>query len=99
MKRPTPVRTKLAAEEIGNSIATWRKLRGLTKAQLAQKANISRPTLDRVERGDPGVSFATILNIATMVGIMDRVIEAFDPFETDYGRLRAAEELPKRIRS
>lgn len=98
MKRPTPMKTKLAAKEIGESVTTWRKLRGLTMQQLADKSNASRATISRLEKGDPSVSFETVLNVATMLGIMDRVIDAFDPFETDYGRLRAEEELPQRVR-
>lgn len=98
MKRPTTMKTKLAARSIGESITTWRKLRGLTMQQLAEKANISRATMSRLEKGDPSVSFETVLNVATMLGILDRVIDAFNPFETDYGRLRAEEELPQRVR-
>lgn len=98
MKRPTPTKTRLAAKDIGESVTTWRKLRGLTMQQLADKANASRATISRLENGGPSVSFETVLNVATMLGIMDRVIDAFDPFETDYGRLRAEEELPQRVR-
>ena len=98
MKRPTPMKTRLAAKDIGESVTTWRKLRGLTMQQLADKANASRATISRLEKGDSSVSFETVLNVATMLGIMNRVIDAFDPFETDYGRLRAEEELPQRVR-
>ncbi|WP_302962097.1 helix-turn-helix domain-containing protein [uncultured Adlercreutzia sp.] len=98
MKRPTPMKTKLAAKRVGEGVCTWRKLRGLTVQQLAEKANVSRGTISRLENGDPSVSFETVLNVATMVGIMDRVVDAFDPYETDYGRLRADQELPQRVR-
>lgn len=98
MKRATPIRTKQAAKEIGESISTWRKLRGLTMQQLAEKANISRQTLSNIEKGDPSTSFESILNIAIMLGIIDGLTKAFDPYETDYGRLRSTEELPQRVR-
>ncbi len=98
MKRPTSARTKLAAKSIGESVSSWRKLRGLTMEQLAVKANTSRSTLARLEKGDPSVSFETVLGAAIALGIADRVTDAFDPFETDYGRMRADEELPKRVR-
>lgn len=99
MKRPTPVRTKLASRNISESISSWRKLRGLTTQQLAEKANTSRGTISRLENGDPSVSFETVLNAAGALGIMDRIMEAFDPYETDYGRILADRELPKRVRS
>lgn len=98
MKRPTPMKTQLAAKRVGESVSTWRKLRGLTAQQLADKANVSRGTITRLEGGDPSVSFETVLNVAFMLGISDRVIDAFDPYETDYGRLRADESLPQRVR-
>ena len=98
MKRPTPLRTKLAAKRIGESVSVWRKLRGLTMQQLAEKANASRSTVSRLENGDPSVSFETTLNVAVALGIVGRVIEAFDPYETDYGRLCADQKLPQRVR-
>lgn len=99
MKRPTTVRTKLAARSIGESINTCRKLRHLTMEQLAFKANVSRNTISRLEKGDPSVSFETVLNVANMLEILDQVIDAFDPYENDYGRMFADNELPKRVRN
>lgn len=99
MKQPTTVRTKRAARSIGESINTWRKLRHLTMEQLAFKANVSRNTISRLEKGDPSVSFETVLNVANMLEILDQVIDAFDPYENDYGRMFADNELPKRVRN
>jgi transcriptional regulator with XRE-family HTH domain len=99
MKRPTPAKTKMSARAIGESVKTWRKLRGLTAQQLADKANTSRSTITRLENGDPSVSVETVLNVATMLGILDRVCDAFDPYETDYGRLFADKQLPQRVRN
>lgn len=99
MKRPTPVRTVLCAREMGESIAAWRKMRGLTVQQLAEKANASRGTITRLEHGDPSVSLATFLNVCNVLGVTDAVQRAVDPYETDYGRLRADQELPQRVRN
>lgn len=89
----------MAAQSVGDSVSTWRKLRGVTIQQLAEKSNVSRSTISRLEQGDPSVSFETVLNVAAALGIADRVTEAFDPYETDYGRLRADQELPQRVRN
>lgn len=99
MKRPTTVRTKRAARSIGENINTWRKLRHLTMEQLAFKANVSRNTISRLEKGDPSVSFETVLNVANMLEILDQVFDAFDPYKNDYGRMFADNELPKRMRN
>ena len=99
MKRPTTAKTKLAAKRIGENIATWRKLYGLTSQQLADKAAVSRATISRLENGDPTVSFETFLNACRALSSLDAVVEATDPYETDYGRIRADQALPQRVRS
>ena len=99
MKRPTTIKTKLAARQIGENIATWRKLYGLTSQGLADKAAVSRATISRLENGDPTVSFETFLNACRALSTLDAVVEATDPYETDLGRIRADQTLPQRVRS
>lgn len=99
MKRPTSPKTKLAAKQIGENIATWRKLYGLTSQDLADKAAVSRATISRLENGDPTVSFETFLNACRALSTLDAVVEATDPYETDLGRIRADQTLPQRVRS
>jgi transcriptional regulator with XRE-family HTH domain len=76
----------------------WRKLRGLTQAQLADRAGVSRDTLVRLEGGDGGVSFENLLRILRGLGVLDSVHRALDPYESDIGRLRSEERLPQRVR-
>lgn len=99
MKRPTTIKTKLAARQIGENIATWRKFYGLTSQDLADKAAVSRATISRLENGDPTVSFETFLNACRALSTLDTVVEATDPYETDLGRIRADQTLPQRVRS
>ena len=75
----------------------WRKLRGLTQNQLADRAGVDRKTLMRVERGDDGVGFANVLRVLHSLGVLASVPKAVDPYETDVGRLRADEQLPRRV--
>jgi transcriptional regulator with XRE-family HTH domain len=82
----------------GDDLATWRKLRGLTQAQLADRAGISRDTLARLERGDGGVSIENLLRVLRALGVLAAFSHALDPFETDVGRLRSEERLPQRVR-
>ncbi len=99
MKRPTSARTKLASKDLGEYISSWRKLRGLTMQQLAEKANTTRATISKLEHGDSKVSLETFLNVCGSLDVLDRVKEAVDPYETDFGRIRADQELPQRVRS
>jgi transcriptional regulator with XRE-family HTH domain len=98
VKRRTPVRTRLAAARLGEHLSTWRKLQGLTAEQVAERAGISRSTLRRLENGETGVTLETYLNVARALGQLDRAVDALDPYETDLGRARADEQLPKRVR-
>ena len=99
MPRPISPQIKRSAELIGAHCVSWRKLHGLTTQQLAERVGVSRSTLRRIEVGDPGVSFEVFLNTCRALGILDQVIEATDPYNTDLGRARADEQLPQRVRS
>lgn len=98
MPRPVSARVKAGAASIGEQMVVWRKLQGLTAAQVAERAGIARTTLRRVETGDVGVSMQAFLSTARALGVLDAVVKALDPYETDLGRARADEALPKRVR-
>lgn len=83
---------------MGENVSSWRRMFNLTSEELAEKAAVSRTTISRVENGDPSVSFATMLSIYKVLGILDSVVMATDPYETDIGRLRADQQLPQRVR-
>jgi DNA-binding XRE family transcriptional regulator len=87
-----------ALRATADELATWRKLRGLTQAQLADRAGVSRDTLVRLERGDGGVSIEKLVRVLRALGILDAFVQALDPYETDVGRLRSHERLPQRVR-
>jgi transcriptional regulator with XRE-family HTH domain len=98
VRRPSPAKTHRAAVSIGEHVVTWRKLRGLTAEQVCQRAGISRPTLRKVETGDPTVTMETFLNVLRALGRLDTVVDALDPYETEFGRARADQMLPNRVR-
>ena len=54
---------------IGKKISAWRKERGFTQAQLAEKSNISRSYLAGVETGRYNPSVDTLKNIAKSLNI------------------------------
>ena len=87
-----------AAEEIGQNLAAWRKLLGLTAQQVAERAGTTRQTVGRLERGDLGVSLEILLGVSGALGLLDELTKATDPYETAFGRARADQALPKRVR-
>lgn len=95
-KLPSAVRR--AVRLVGEDVSTWRKLRGLTQAQLADRAGVSRDTLTRLEGGDGGVSVENLLKVLRGLGVIDALTRALDPYESDVGRLRSEQALPRRVR-
>lgn len=91
-----PIRRALRG--IADDIATWRKLRGLTQAQLADRSGVSRDTVSRLEGGDGGVGLENLLRVLRALGILDSLPKALDPHRSDVGRLRSDEQLPQRVR-
>lgn len=97
-RRPVPAKTRLGAQRIGAHLAAWRKLQSLTAQQVAERAGVSRVTLRNLENGETTVGLDVFLNVARVLGTLDRVVDALDPYETDLGRARADQILPKRVR-
>ncbi len=93
-----PVQSRRAAVDLGAHLCTWRKLLGLTAQQVAERAGTTRQTLARLERGSGAVSLGTFLNVARALGQLDRAVNALDPYETPFGRARADDMLPQRVR-
>lgn len=96
--RTSPAPVRRALRSIGEDVTTWRKLRGLTQAQVADRADVARNTLSRLERGDGGISTENLLRILRALGILDGLARALDPYESDIGRLRSDQQLPDRVR-
>lgn len=92
-------RTALEALKLfGSSIRAARIERRMTTTELAERIGISRPSLHRIERGDPTTSIGSSFEAAAIVGVP--LFEA-DPSRLA-GRLARAEEklalMPKSVR-
>ena len=64
----------------GRCIRAQRLSQRITSPDLAQRMNISRATLQRLERGDPGASAANYLRAFSVLGLLDDL--APSPSET-----------------
>jgi transcriptional regulator with XRE-family HTH domain len=97
-KGVVPLAVARALRVLGTHVSDWRKLQRLTTAQVAERAGISRDTLRAIEQGKGTASTENLLRVLRILGILDGVVTAADPYQTDVGRLRADEILPKRVR-
>lgn len=99
---PTPHRPSLAVRrtlrKLGQDLRDARRRRGLPASVVADRAFTSRPTLQRIERGDAGVSMGIYAAVLQALGMLDRVSELADPSRDAVGLSMAAERLPLRIR-
>ena len=77
---------------------TWRKIYALKAEQVAQRAGISLGTLSKIENGDPSVSAAAFLEVLKSLGLLETFKNSLDPLNSDFGRARVNDSLPKRIR-
>jgi len=92
----TPIAVANGQRRIGEELATWRRLRRLTAAQVADRAGVSRHTVSRIEKGE-GASMENVLRVARALGVLDSLVTALDPYATSVGRLRSEEALPERV--
>ena len=92
---PIPVRRAL--RKLGSDIRNARRRRRIPAALLAERASISRTTLVKVEKGEPGVLFGTYATVLFLLGMLDRLSDLADIRHDDLGLMLTQESLPKRI--
>ena len=93
---PIPVRRAL--RKLGHDIRDARRRRRIPVAILAQRASISRTTLSKVEKGDPGVSLGIYATVLFVLGMADRLADLADPKHDAVGLALEEERLPERVR-
>lgn len=93
---PVPVRRCL--RKLGSDIRDARRRRRIPTAVMAERAMISRPTLTKVEKGDPSVSLGIYACVLFVLGMIDRLEELADVSKDAVGLELEEERLPERIR-
>ena len=93
---PIPVRRSL--RKLGRDIRDARRRRRIPAAIAAERASISRMTLFKVEKGDPGVAMGIYATVLFVMGMSERLGEMADPKNDPVGLQLEEEHLPQRIR-
>lgn len=87
-----------ALRKLGHDIRDARRRRRIPVAVMAERASISRTTLAKVERGDPGVSFGTYATVLFVLGLVEGLGDLAAPGMDELGLALEEERLPQRIR-
>lgn len=93
-----PLPVVRALRKLGQDIRDARRRRRIPTATMAQRASISRTTLGKVEKGDPGVQLGIYATILFVLGLTDRIGDLADVRHDDTGLELEEEHLPQRIR-
>jgi hypothetical protein len=94
---PIPVRRAL--RKLGHDLRDARRRRRIPLAIAAQRASISRTTLSKIEKGDPGVALGHYATVIFVMGMVHRLADLADPKDDSVGLQLEAEHLPQRIRN
>jgi len=93
---PLPVRRLL--RKLGADIRTARLRRRIPTKIMAERASVSRMTLHKAEKGDPGVSLGNYATILFVLGLHDGLGDLADFKNDPVGQDLEEESLPQRIR-
>ena len=93
---PIPIRGILS--KVGKDISDARKRRRITMELMSERANISRATLSKIEKGYPNCSMGAYAAVLFVLGMEKRLNTLIDATYDLTGRQLEEEKLPKRIR-
>ena len=93
-----PLAVRRGLKRLGSDLKLARRRRRLTAKMVAERAQISRPTLLRVERGDASVSLGIYATVLWVLGLSDRLTDVAATSTDVVGLSLQDERLPQRVR-
>jgi hypothetical protein len=100
MKKPSgmlPIPVTRALRKLGHDIRDARRRRRIRAKIAAARASISRTTLVKIEKGEPGVAIGSYAIVLFVLGMTDRLADLADPRNDVVGLQLEEEHLPQRI--
>ena len=94
----TPFPILRALRKLGSDMRDARRRRRIPVSILAERASISRTTLNRIEKGDPNSAVGNYAAVLFALGMADRLAEIADARHDTVGLELEEERLPQRIR-
>ncbi len=93
-----PIPAARALRQLGADLRDARRRRRIPTKVMAERAGISRTTLSKAEKGEPGVSVGTLATLMFILGLTERLATVADVSHDEVGRDLGDELLPQRIR-
>lgn len=93
-----PIPVVRALRKLGQDIRDARRRRRIPVSILAERASLSRMTLNKIEKGDVGVYVGNYATVLFALGLIDRLAGVADATHDTVGRELEEEHLPERIR-
>jgi len=93
-----PIPVSRALHKLGQDVRDARRRRRIPVAIMAERASISRTTLNKIEKGDSGVSIGNYATVLFVLGMVEPFSNLADIRNDAVGIELEEENLPKRIR-
>ena len=94
--RTSPAR-KRQLERFGAHVRAWRELHGVSAAELARRAHVTRDTLRAIETGAGSPRLDSVLAVVSALGFVDHLVAAADPLATEAGRTLAMDAVRRSV--
>ena len=98
IKKTLPPDISEVISMLGKRIRIARKRRRIPSEVMAKRMIISRKTLFRLEKGDPGISLGVFASALWVLGLDKELLKLVDPEKDKVGIFHERQQLSKRIR-
>ncbi len=98
MKKPLPISLRRNLKNLGESLKKARLRRRLKMTTVADRAGISRETLAKIQRGEPGVGIGNYAAVIFALGLGTEWMNLANITEDPVGQALDEERLPRRAR-
>ncbi len=100
MKKQTnlPIPATKALRKLGIDLSDARRRHRITKELMAQRAGLSRSTINKIEKGDHTASIGAYSSVLFVLGMAERLSDLADASHDLTGRQLEEEKLPQRVR-
>jgi transcriptional regulator with XRE-family HTH domain len=99
MKRELSVSVRTGLKRLGADLKNARLRRRLRMVTVAERSGISRETLAKIQKGDPGVSMGNYASVIFSIGLGTQWMKLAEIANDKTGQTLDEERIPKRARN